>query len=133
MSSDRMLRINTLIRQEIASFLYKEINDPDFDMSAVTVTQVITSSNLRHARVLVSIRADPPKQGQMLQRLREHRIPIQEQIGRQVVIKYTPQISFELDESIAKGDHVLHMISELEAQHPEWPEPDDDAQTSKPS
>jgi ribosome-binding factor A len=122
MSTDRMLRINALIRQEVASFLYREINEPDFDMSAVTVTDVFTSTNLRQAKVMVSIRAEPAKQHEMLQRLRHHRTAIQKHIGKTVVIKYTPQLSFELDQSIAKGDHVLHVISELEAEHPEWPD-----------
>lgn len=132
MSHDRMLRINALIKQEIAGFLYREINDPDFDMSAITITQVITGTNLRHARVLVSIRAEPPRQQEMLQRLRQHRAAIQEHVGKHVILKYTPQVSFELDESIKKGDHVLHMISELEAEHPDWPDPRDDAD-AKPS
>jgi ribosome-binding factor A len=118
-----MLRVNELVRQEIAAFLYREINDPGFDLSAVTVTQVITSTNLRQAKVLVSIRASPEVQQAMLHRLRRHRVPIQEMLSKRVVMKYTPQIHFELDESIAKGDHVLHLISEIEAKHPEWPEP----------
>ena len=121
MSTDRMLRVNELIRQEVAGFLYREINEPDFDLSTVTVTQVITSSNLRQAKVLVSIRAAPVVQQAMLHRLRRHRVPIQEMIGKNVVMKYTPQIHFELDLSIAKGDHVLGLISEMESKHPDWP------------
>jgi ribosome-binding factor A len=35
-------------------------------------------------------------------------------------MKYTPQLAFELDESIAKGDDVLSIIAEMEEQHPEW-------------
>ena len=121
MSTDRMLRVNELIRQEVAGFLFREINEPGFDLSAVTVTQVITSSNLRQAKVLVSIRAEPETQQSMLHCLRRHRVPIQEMIGKNVIMKYTPQLHFELDPSIAKGDHVLGLISEMESKHPEWP------------
>lgn len=121
MSTDRMLRVNELIQHEVAAFLPREINEPDFDLSAVTVTKVITSSNLRQSKVFVSIRATPDRQKAMLQRLRQHRVAIQGMIGKSVAIKYTPLISFELDESIAKGDHVLHIISEMEAKHPDWP------------
>ena len=121
MSTDRMVRVNELIHQEVAAFLPREINEPDFDLSAVTVTKVVTSSNLRQTKVFVSIRAAPVVQNAMLQRLRQHRIAIQTQIGKNVAIKYTPRITFELDESIAKGSHVLHIISEMEASHPEWP------------
>lgn len=121
MSTDRMLRVNELIQHEVAAFLPREINEPDFDLSAVTVTKVITSSNLRQAKVFVSIRATPEIQQGMLQRLRQHRVAIQNMVGKNVAIKYTPRISFELDESIAKGSHVLHIISEMEASHPDWP------------
>jgi ribosome-binding factor A len=121
MSIRRIERINELLLREIAGLLHRIMNERGFDMSAVTVTRVLTSSDLRHARVMISIRAAAGQQQAMLRQIAHHRKEIQEFIGKNVVIKYTPHLEFELDESIAKGDRVLHILSELEASQPEEP------------
>ena len=50
-----------------------------------------------------------------------HRHEVQAAIAKDVVMKYTPHVSFHLDESIAQGDHILKLIADLEAEHPDWP------------
>jgi len=114
MTTNRMIRVNELLKREIAEDLYRVVHEQDFDLSAVTVTHVITSTNLRHARVLVSIRGDDATRKNMLNKMLRHRKEIQHRIGRHVKLKYTPHLFFELDESIAEGDRVLHMLDELE-------------------
>ena len=120
MSSQRILRINQLIKQEVAETLYRVMNDTGFDMAAVTVTRVQTSNDLRHARVYVSIRGDEAAQERMLHQICRHRGEIRAAVGKHVVIKYTPHISFELDKSIALGSQVLDTIFRIEQEHPEW-------------
>lgn len=128
MGTSRMTRVNELIKREIASELYRLVNEVGFDLSAVTVTQVMTSSNLRHARVLISIRDHKGERQKMLGQLARHRATIQQQINRHLSLKYTPQLTFELDESIEKGDHVLNLISQLEDDYREQHPEDDDTE-----
>ncbi len=62
--------------------------------------------------------------------LRQHRKDIQREVSKHVVLKYTPHLSFHSDDSIAEGDRVLHLIDDLEAEHPEWKDSSDaDEQT----
>lgn len=122
MPSQRIIRVNELLKREIAAYLYRLINSGDFDMSAVTVTQVSTAPNLRHARVWVSIRDHVLERETMLDEIRAHRKPLQQHLNRTVRLKYTPHLEFELDESIEKGDHVLHLIEELEQEYGVHPE-----------
>ncbi len=117
MATKRITRVNELLKREIASYLYRLINEVDFDISAVTVTHVVTAPNLRHARVFVSIREHILEREAMLDTLREHRNAMQAHINRTMRMKYTPQLTFELDESIEKGDRVLHLIAELEEEY----------------
>lgn len=119
MSIDRLTRVNQLLKQEIASSLFRIFNDPGADIAAVTVTRVETSSNLRNARVFVSILGDAAKQEHLLNLLKNHRKEVQGAIAKHVVLKYTPHINFELDHSIEKGSHVLDVIARLEQEHPE--------------
>ncbi len=120
MRPQRLTRINQLLRQEVAEQIFRLVNDPDFDAAAVTVTRVITSADLRHARVFISVRGTPEEQEAALDLIRQQRVELQAIINRKIRMKYTPQLLIELDQSIAKGDQVLSLIAEMEAEHPEW-------------
>lgn len=120
MRPERLTRINQLLKQEVAEQLFRLVNEPGFDASTVTVTRVLTSSDLRHARVMISVRGNADEQQATLGLIRGHRKELQDILNRRIKMKYTPQLLIELDESIAKGDSVLAMIAEMESEHPEW-------------
>ena len=113
MGVKRLIRVNELIKQEVAAALYRVMNERGFDLSAVSVTHVITSSDLRKARVLISIRDHVEQRNAMIGKIRHHRGDIQALLSENVIIKYTPRLTFELDESIELGDRVLQIISEM--------------------
>lgn len=114
MANRRMTRVNELLRREIGTILYRVLNDADFDMAAITVTRVITSNNLRSADVHVSIRDHEDQKGRMLGLLRSHRVEIQKIMSKNVVLKYTPKLTFKLDTSLAEGDRVLDVLDSLD-------------------
>jgi ribosome-binding factor A len=92
------------------------------DAPAITVTHVLTSSNLRSARVLVSILGHEEDRAKLLQELEAHRIEIQNHIIRTVRLKYTPKLTFKLDTSLEEGDRVLELLQQLnESDIPEEP------------
>jgi ribosome-binding factor A len=122
MTVDRIKRVNELLRREIAGVLYRVIPEGGLDLAAVTVTDVSVSRDLRHARVMVSIRAQPAQQAGMLATLRRHRAEVQHAVSRAVVLRYMPRLSFELDPSVARGDHVLEILEALDVP-PEPQEP----------
>lgn len=126
MSSRRMTRVNELLKREIAGELYRVMNDRGFDLSAITVTRVDTSPNLRHARVYVSVRDHQGEREHMLRQVESHRAEIQQHLNKHTKLKYTPHLDFKLDESIEAGDKVLSIISQLEIPD-EDPEDDGEA------
>lgn len=115
MKVDRLARVNELLRREIGEVLYRLVDRSAFDLSAVTITHVITSSDLRSARVMVSIRGHEQQRDAMLARLQRLHGAIQEDIADKVALKYTPKIHFVLDHSIEQGDRVLSLLSQLNA------------------
>lgn len=119
MSIDRLTRVNQLLRHEIAESLFRIFNDPGVNLAALTVTRVEVSSNLRNARVYVSILGDEQQQHELLNLLKQHRKEVQTAVARHVVLKYTPHLNFELDHSIEEGAHVLDVIAQLEQEQPE--------------
>ncbi len=118
MSIDRIERVNALIRREIGESLFHIMNEQAFDFAAVTVTHVVTARNLRTARVLVSVRGDDEAKKRMLGLLRRHRGDIQKAINRDLTLKYTPKLHFELDLSVQEGDHVLDILAHLDDDAP---------------
>jgi ribosome-binding factor A len=134
MSVKRLVRVNELIKQEVATALYRVMNERGFDLSAVSVTQVIASSDLRTARVLVSIRDHVKQRAAILAQLQHHSAAIQSLLSRHVILKYTPRLKFELDESVELGDRVLKIILEMEtpSDSPEEKEPENETASSTP-
>jgi len=114
MSTGRITRINELLRREIGEALFRIVKNEHFDLSAVTVTRVVTGGDLRTARVLVSIRDHKDERENMLAILRKLRPRIQEEINRDLILKYTPRLSFELDVSVEKGDDLLGILAQLD-------------------
>lgn len=114
MSTDRIARVNELLRREIGNALYHVLKDYEIDMAAVTVTHVMATRNLRSARVLVSIRDHGNERDRMISRLKRHRGEIQAIINRNMTLKYTPKLMFELDPSVEKGDHILDILRDME-------------------
>lgn len=113
MKVDRLTRVNELLRREIGSVLFRLFDPQAFDLAAVTVTRVVTSSDLRTARVLISIRGHEGERQRMLGHLERHRPEIQRHIAETVILKYTPRLTFVLDSSIELGDQVLDLLDHL--------------------
>lgn len=132
MKVDRLTRVNELLRREIGGFLFRAIDRSVVDPAAVTVTHVITNSNLRDARVLVSVRGDEAMHSRALRHLQSLHAGIQEEIAKVVVLKYTPRLHFELDRSLETGDRILTLLSTLpEPQADEAPPAPEDPESDE--
>ena len=115
MKADRITRVNELIRRELGTQLYRVVDSRGFDHSAVTFTHAMTSVDLRNCRVLVSIRGTPAEQERLLGILKKHRVEFQAAIHQNVILRYTPQLQFVLDQSVEEGDQVLALLNRMEA------------------
>jgi len=114
MSIDRLERVNALLRREIGEALYKVFAGDTLDVGALTVTQVQTSRNLRNATVSISVFGHEHELGTILRKLGSKAKDLQAMINRDLTLKYTPRLRFELDGSVAKGDHILDVLSHLD-------------------
>ncbi len=136
MKVDRLTRVNELLRREIGSILYRVMDRSVVDVAAVTVTHVVTSSDLRTARVLVSVRGDEALHHRALRHLQSLHGDIQAEVAKAVILKYTPRLNFELDRSLENGDRVLSLLSSIETHGQPGPDkatPDpEDATTDEP-
>ncbi len=118
MSVDRLERVNALLRREIAAAIPAVMGHQEIDPGAFTVTQVRVARNLRNATISVSILGHEGRQAAMIGALKAKANEFQRLINRDMKLKYTPVLRFVLDQSLAKGDHVLALIDKLAIEEP---------------
>jgi ribosome-binding factor A len=116
MPSLRTQRIRELLKREIGEVLRREL--PVQEAGLVTVNEVEVSGDLQTAKVFISVLGSPAQQKQALRLVTDCRTRVQAQIGRDLFLKYTPVLSFVLDDSIERGNRVLQIIEELEQKDP---------------
>ena len=108
--TDRMRRMNEAIRESLAEGLV-ELKDPRIGF--VTVTGVETSSDLRHARVFVSVLGSEKTREQTLRGLESAHGVLQARLASELRMKRTPQLVFEYDPSVERGVRMSQLIDEL--------------------
>lgn len=116
MSSQRMSRVNELMRRELGNAILRYVDD--IDVSILTVTRVDTAPNLRHANVYISVRGEEDVRINAMRSLRRIRANMQDHISSVLTLKYTPKLRFVEDPSLAIGGHVLEVLEELDQESP---------------
>jgi ribosome-binding factor A len=108
MRSDRMRRVDEAVRAVLADAIAKHLKDPR--VGFVTVTAVETSSDLRHARVFVSVLGDDATREASLDGLRSAHGVLQRLIASELHLKHTPTLTFVYDVSVDHGMRITELI-----------------------
>ena len=118
-------RVRELIKRAAGEVIRKMF--PVQEAGIISVTDVGISNDLRSAVVFLSIFSPENMKQKAFHMMREKTKLIQMQIARDVVLKYTPQIRFELDDSIYRGNRVMEILEQLEKEgiQADSPESDD--------
>ncbi len=107
---ERMRRVNESVRQVLSEAL-PELKDPRIGF--VTITAVVTSTDLRQARVYVSVLGSERKRASALAGLEAAHGVLQARVARELRMKRTPQLTFEYDPSVERGVRMTRLIDEL--------------------
>ena len=116
MASNRIGRITGEIQQELASLL-RSAKDPRVAEARLTVTHVDTPSDLRYARVYVSALNCEDEKG-LLKGLKSAAGFLRRELGSKLSLRYTPELQFFVDDSIAYGAHILDMLNHVKPANP---------------
>lgn len=115
MSGDRMRRVDEAIRQVIGDALASDLKDPR--VGFVTVTDVRTSADLRHARVYVSVLGPGEEREATLDGLRSAHGYLQRRIAAELHLKRTPSLTFSYDDTAERAMQLDALIeSELDGE-----------------
>lgn len=109
-----MRRVDEAVREVLSASVTTDLKDPRIGF--VTVTDVKTSPDLRHARVFVSVLGPPEEQQASLQGLQSAHGFLQAGLARNLRMKHTPELTFILDDTAERAARVERLVSEPRSQ-----------------
>ena len=112
MASNRIGRINEEIQKELANLL-RNLHDPRVQDTMISVTRVETTPDLRYAKVYVSFLQEE-RANDALKGLKSAGGYLRRELGRALQLRYTPELTWALDDSITYGAKMLKLINSLE-------------------
>lgn len=110
MAKHRLLRVNELVRRQLSIIITRDMR---FEDALVTINQVDVTPDLKNAHVFVSVLGKGSAKSVIAQ-LDANRVVLQAEMAKDVVLKYTPHLTFHLDDSIERGDRVFKILREIE-------------------
>ena len=123
-TSNRIGRTNDDI-QRVLSVLLRQVKDPRVQQGMISVTRVETTGDLRYAKVWLSVLGQLDER-EFKRGLKSCGPWLRRELGSALSLRYTPELVFELDDSLKYGAHMYDLLSRLSAQEKrEEPEHDD--------
>ena len=118
--SQRQMRVNSLLQEEISLILQRELMTPE--LSLTTITGVEVSPDLRSARVYFSALGEPQEEAlhAALAALLKQRKLIQRLLADHVELRYTPKLFFVADTTAAHAQELETLLHRV-AQEPPLP------------
>ncbi|MCM0648582.1 30S ribosome-binding factor RbfA [Clostridium swellfunianum] len=112
MAKYRSGRINEEIKKEVSEIIRNEVRDPRLT-AMVSVTRVDVTKDLRYAKVFVSIFGNEEEKKNSLNALKNSSGFIRREVGHRVNLRFTPEITIELDNTIEHGMHINALIESI--------------------
>jgi ribosome-binding factor A len=113
----RLERVRELLKREIGEVIRREL--PLNEVGLINVNDVNITSNLKSATVFIGVFGGDAQKKRCMVALEAKRKRIQGLVGKGIVLKYTPQLRFILDDSVERGNRVLQILEELDTTEPE--------------
>ena len=110
MSAERMRRVDEAVRAVLSDAIASDLKDPRIGF--VTVTGVKTSTDMRHARVYVSVLGDEHVRAATLAGLDSAHGYLQRRVAAELRLRHTPTLTFEYDPSVQRGMRISQLLDQ---------------------
>ena len=111
----RLEKINSLLRQQLSEMLRNEIKDPRLG-GLISITSVEVAPDLKMAKVYVSSLGGKAEQATILALLKSASSFLRGELGRNINMRYTPELQFLWDDSIERGAHLIDIMDHVNPQ-----------------
>ena len=124
MSYQRIDRISEQVRREVDRIIREDLSDPRIQ-GTYSVTRADVTRDLRYAKIYVSILEEENRKP-MMDALKKAAGFVRHQLGEQMIIRYAPEIFFELDNNIEYGIHIASVLKQVQAEEDAGEESDEE-------
>jgi len=105
-------QLSGAITRELSDLIRTRMKDPRIGFASITGVEL--SHDLRYAKVFVSVMGSPEEQRETMRGLDSANGFLRRELAQRLTIRHVPEISFRLDESIARGARVLDLLKQVE-------------------
>lgn len=119
MAKERTDRLNSLLKEVLAEVIRNEVRDHKAKLQMTTVTNVEITKDLHHAKVFVSIIGTPEQKAEVLAILQGAAGFIAITASRKVVMRFFPELTFKIDDTVDKQMRIDKILDELAAKRKE--------------
>ena len=111
MAQNRIHKINDQLMREI-SVILRELKDNRIPLMT-SVVKVDATPDLRYAKVYVSVMGDEKTKHDAMQALEKASGYVRREVGTRMKIRYTPELTFTLDDSIEHGAKINRILKDV--------------------
>src|SRR5699024_10402304 len=111
MSDLRANRVAEQMKKELGDILGRKIKDPR--VGFVTVTDVEVTGDLQQAKIFISVLGDEQQKHDTLVGLSKAKGFIRSELGSRIRLRKTPEIAFEFDEALERGNRIETILRRL--------------------
>ena len=111
-----MRRVNEAVREFLSTAIAKDLKDPRIGF--VTVTGVLVTPDLSHARVMVSVPGDDAAQARAIDGLASAAGFLRSRAARALSTRTVPELHFELDKGLAHAARINELLEDLRREEP---------------
>ena len=108
MSFKRADRVNALLQRELGMIISEELRDPRIAFATVTAVEI--TSDLRSAKVHVSVLGDVDQVKSTLVALNEARPYLRHEIGARTELRYVPDLTFVSDQTAERAARISSLL-----------------------
>jgi ribosome-binding factor A len=113
MSTPRNVRVAQSAKRELSELIQRGDLKDDRVSGIVSITDVETSNDCRRMRVFVSVFGDQAQQQGTLDALNAHAGALRGELGRRLRLRFAPDLSFKLDNSLERGARVTDLLGKI--------------------
>lgn len=114
MSYQRIDRISEQVRREVDLIIREQLSDPRIK-GTFSVTRAEVTRDLRYAKVYVSI-LEEENRVPMMAALKKAAGFVRHELGQRMIIRYAPEMLFELDKNIEYGIHIASVLKQVQTE-----------------
>lgn len=112
MSVNRIMRISEEVRKEVSDIIQNDLKDPRIS-GMISVTKASVTNDMRYAKIYVSVLGEIESKKQILEGLKNASGYIRKEIGQRINLRYTPELIFEIDDSIEYGFKISNILKQI--------------------